>query len=148
MTIRVFVQNEAGSTRKHYHDEKTLTYTHSTVVAHAYPLPYGFIIGTTASDGGNVDCFVVTNQTLRLGQIVDCEPLGLMEQVEDGLDDHNVLARPRDEQIEVTAQVRDALTAHALACFRHVEGKQVTVGRFLGAPDAQAYIAVCSDATS
>ena len=46
MKIRVFVENEAGSNRKNYHDEKTLTYRNSQVVSHAYPFPYGFIIGT------------------------------------------------------------------------------------------------------
>ena len=54
MIIRVFVQNEAGSMQTHYHDEKTLTYLRSAPVAHAYPYPYGFILGTEARDGCNV----------------------------------------------------------------------------------------------
>jgi hypothetical protein len=45
MTIRVFVQNEAGSNRKNYHDEKTLEFWRSQIVSHAYPFPYGFIKG-------------------------------------------------------------------------------------------------------
>ncbi len=93
MTIRVFVQNEAGSKRKNYHDEKTLAFRHSRIVSHAYPFPYGFVIGTTAPDGGGVDCFVITDRELLTGQIIECEPIGLMEQVEDAVEDHNVLAR-------------------------------------------------------
>jgi inorganic pyrophosphatase len=141
MTIRVFVQNEAGSNRKNYHDEKTLEYRRSQVVSHAYPYPYGFIIGTDAGDGCNVDCFVITNQQLRTGQIVECEPLALMEQFEDGVEDHNVLARLQDEAVIMTEHVEQALTAHVLACFRHVDGKRMAVGRFRSAGDALSHIA-------
>ncbi len=77
MRIRVFVQNEAGSIQKNQHDEKTLQYLHSESIAHAYPFPYGFVIGTEGGDGGNVDCYVITTQTLKTGQIVECEAIGL-----------------------------------------------------------------------
>jgi inorganic pyrophosphatase len=140
MTVQVFVQNEAGSSQKHYHDEKTLAFRHSRVVSHAYPFPYGFIIGTDAIDGGNVDCFVITDRPLRTGQIVECEMVGLMEQFEDGLEDHNVLAKPLGEGGEVTGAVEAALTDHVLACFRHVDGNQMRVGRFLGSEHAEAYV--------
>lgn len=140
MTIRVFVQNEAGSNQKNYHDEKTLAFRQSRVVSHAYPLPYGFIIGTDADDGGNVDCFIVTGRSLKSGQIIDCEPIGLMEQIEDGVADHNVLATPLGEHGEVTEAVQAALTEHVLECFRDVKGKQVRVGRFLGIAAAEAHI--------
>jgi inorganic pyrophosphatase len=90
------------STQKNYHNEKTLAFRHSRVVSHAYPLPYGFVIDTTASDGGGVDCFVITDRELRTGQIVECEPIGLMEQFEDGVEDHNVLAKLLGETSEVT----------------------------------------------
>jgi inorganic pyrophosphatase len=127
VTIRVFVQNEAGSSRKNHHDEKTLTFRYRRPVSHAYPFPYGFIIGTDADDGCNVDCFVITDRVLKSGQIVECEPIGLMEQVEDGIADHNVLARLVGEHAKVTEAVETALTEHVVECFRDVEGKQVRV---------------------
>ena len=52
-------------------------------VSHRYPFPYGFIIGTMAADECNVDCFVITKRELKTGGIVECEPIGLMEQIED-----------------------------------------------------------------
>ena len=52
--------------------------------ARQYPFPYGFVLETTNEDGGNVDCFVITPRELKTGQIVDCRPVGLMEQIEDG----------------------------------------------------------------
>lgn len=141
MTIRVFVQNEAGSNLKNYHDEKALVFKRSVVVSHRYPFPYGFIIGTDSGDGCNVDCYVITDRILKTGEVVECEPIGLMEQFEDGVVDHNVLGRLLDEERDVSEQVESALTKHVLACFQHVSGKGMSVGRFLGVSDAHAHIA-------
>ena len=140
MTIRVFVQNEAGSTRKNYHDEKMLAFQHSQVVPHPYPFPYGFVIGTDAGDGGNVDCYVITNRVLDTGQVVECEPIGLMEQFEDGVEDHNILARLLDEPVVINQVMEAALTEHVLACFRGAS-VPIAVGRFLGRDAALALIA-------
>lgn len=106
MRIKVFVQNEAGSNLKNHHDEKTLTFEFSEHVSRPYPFPYGFLIGTTAQDGCNLDCYVVTGRQIRTGTIVECEPIGLMEQFEDGIEDHNVLAVPVGESAEVTETIQ------------------------------------------
>src|SRR5262245_38925821 len=115
MLIKVFIQNEAGSDRKNYHDEKTLAYKETRIVSRAYPYPYGFILGTSAGDGCNLDVFVLTKRHLSTGQILECEPIGLMQQFEDGLDDHNVMARlPDDDPVEVTNEVQGVLTDFVL----------------------------------
>jgi len=140
MRIHVFVQNEAGSSRKNYHNEKARTWLYSVDVSHAYPYPYGFILGTTAADGGNVDCFVITRRTMTANQVVACEPIGLMEQFEDGAVDHNVLARPVGEPVDISEEIKAALTEHVTACFRHLTDKTMTVGQFLPAAAAAAHV--------
>jgi len=140
MLIKVFVQNEAGSNRKNLHNEKTLEYKETKIVSRVYPYPYGFLLGTSASDGCNLDVFVITKRPLQTGQIFECETMALMEQFEDGVNDHNVLARLSDETVEVTDEVRAVLTDFVLNVFRHVQGKQISVGRFLGAQDAEAHV--------
>ena len=75
------------------------------------------MIGTDSGDGGNVDCYVITNRTLKSGQIVECDPIGLMEQFEDGVEDHNILARLLDEPVVINQVTEAALTEHVLACF-------------------------------
>ena len=140
MRIYVFVQNEAGSSQKNYHNEKTRTWLYSVEVSHPYPYPYGFIVGTTASDGGNVDCFVITSRAVAANEIVECEPIGLMQQFEDGVVDHNVLARPVGDQTEINQETRAALTEHVTECFRHMTQKEMTVGQFLPAAAAEAHI--------
>jgi inorganic pyrophosphatase len=140
MLIKVFVQNEAGSNRKNLHNEKTLEYKETKIVSRPYPYPYGFIPGTDASDGCNLDVFVITKRALKTGQVVDCDVIALMEQFEDGLNDHNVLARLADENVEVTDEIQAVLTEFVLNVFRHIEGKRISVGRFLEAREAELHI--------
>src|SRR5216684_1226391 len=90
--MKVFIENEAGSLVKHEHNEKTFELLRTSQVSRPFPRPYGFVLNTTAEDGDNVDCFVLTKEHLYTGDIVVCEPVGLMEQIEDGEVDHKVLA--------------------------------------------------------
>ena len=140
MPMTVFVQNEAGSNRKHYHNEKTLELQRAVEVSERYPFPYGFVVGTTAEDGCNVDCYIITETPLATGQLVECEPLGLMEQIEDGQEDHNVLARLVGEIAMVDAGVRERLTAFVQRVFAHAGEKRISVGRFLGPDAAEAHV--------
>ena len=141
MAIKVFIQNEAGSNRKHYHDEKTLVWKRSVEVSRPYPFPYGFIVGTTAADGCNVDCFVITQQPLKTGDALECEVVGLMEQIEDGHEDHNVLAVPFGKVVSIRPEIQTILTDFVSHVFDHMKGKVITVGPFLGSKDAEDYIA-------
>jgi inorganic pyrophosphatase len=143
--MKIFIQCEAGSKQKHFHDEKTLKWKHSVEVPAPYPYPYGFILGTTSEDGGNVDCFVITKQSLQVGQIVTCEPIGLMEQFEVEEIDHKVLARPIGEKTEIDAGVRETLTGFVYRMFEPFKDFPIRVGRFLGREQAEAHIAACWD---
>src|SRR5262245_32302883 len=131
MNIRVFIQNEAGSNQKHYHDEKTLELKSVVTVSSRYPYPYGFIVGTTAEDGCNVDCFVLTDQPLKSGQLVECQVVGLMEQFEDGQNDHNVLAMLPGVTVQNVKETQDKLSAFVTGVFAHNPEKRIRVGRFL-----------------
>ena len=143
--MQVFIQNEAGSFIKNYHNEKTLQWLRCARVSRPYPFPYGFVLHTSAADGCNVDCFVLTPTPLRVGQIVDCEPIGLMEQMEDGVEDHNVLAALPDEPHIVDRCTQELLIEFVHQVFEHVEGKQISVGRFVGKEAALDYVAQHED---
>ena len=111
----------------------------------AIRIPNGFIIGTTSADGCNVDCFVLKGQPVRTGQVLECEPVGLMEQIEDGQEDHNVLARIEGEEAALTAAVRDKLAEFVFHVFDHNDGKQIQVGRFLGPREAMEHVSAHLD---
>lgn len=138
--MKVFIQNEAGSFDKNFYDEKTLTFRGTARVSRAYPLPYGFILNTTGDDGLNVDCFVLTKTSLHTGQIVECDPVGLMEQIEDGKEDHNVLAVLQGEEGWLDSRTKQELVEFVSHVFDHVAGKTILAGNFHGRESAIDYI--------
>lgn len=143
--MKVFIENEAGSDQKNLYNEKTLEYRKTVTVSRKYPYPYGFILDTTSGDKDNLDCFVITGEPLKTGDIVECEPIGIMEQIESGEEDHNVLARLVDEEVSLTEEIKNSLTDFVLHVFDHLPGKVVTVGRFLGKKGAEDHINQCLD---
>ncbi len=153
--MKVFIENEAGSDQKNLYDEKTLEYRKTVTVSRKYPYPYGFIVDTTSGDGDNVDAFIITNQPLKSGQIVECEPIGLMEQMEKSWDeskrdaeevDHNVLAvLSGDDQKVVSEKIKACLTDFVLHIFDHIRPNKNRVGNFLDKEEALKYIQSCMD---
>jgi inorganic pyrophosphatase len=79
---------------------------------------------------------------LVAGTIVECEPAGLLEQIEDGKIDHKVLAVLRGETFALTA-AENALRDFASHVFAHIPGKQMSIGRLLDSRAAAAYIRAC-----
>ncbi len=145
MNLKVFIQNEAGSTEKHYHNEKTLQWRRTETVSRPYPYPYGFILPTTSPDGANLDCFVITEQHFKAGDLMDCAVIGLMQQIEDGQEDHNILAGLPNEAVTITPEVESTLIEFVTHVFDHIDGKEMHVGRFLGQRDAEAHVRACMD---
>ena len=143
--IKVFIENEAGSNQKHIYNEKTLEFKEVFTVSRKYPFPYGFILNTTSGDGDNLDCFIVTEQKLTTGQIVECEPVGIMEQIEDNKEDHNILAKLLDEDVSITEAIKEDLTEFVSHVFDHRVGKIIKVGKFLGKEEAEKYIKKCHE---
>ena len=147
MIIKVFVQNEAGTNIKNIHNEKTLEFIRTETVTGLYPYPYGFILDTTSGDGDNLDCFIITGETLKTGQVVECEPLGIMEQTEDDDIDNNIIAVLSGEKIVIDDKLKQILTDFAMHAFDHIEGRKMSVGRFLGKEKASEHIMECLDKT-
>jgi inorganic pyrophosphatase len=138
--LRVFIENEAGSFVKHLHDENTLELQGTTRVSRAYPFPYGFVLNTSAADGDNVDCFVVTRQRLQSRDIVECEPIGLMEQIEDDEIDHKILAVLPGEEAAVDREMQQNLVEFARHVFDHVPDKKMEVGEFRNREAAREFV--------
>lgn len=152
--MKVFIENEAGSNQKNIYNEKTLEYKKTVTVSREYPYYYGFILDTASGDGDNLDCFVITEKKLKNGQVVECELVGLMEQIEitgdsskDSIEeeDHNVLAIFSDEKIMINGSVKETLRDFVSHVFDHLPNKKVRVGNFLGQSEALQYIEKCQD---
>lgn len=138
--IEVFIAVEKGSRERHLYDETTLEHKGCRQISLPYPYPYGFILGTRAEDGDNVDCYVITNDPLRHGRAVECLPVGLLEMEEDGEDDRKVLAALPGQDVTLDQALLETLRDFIYGVFAHFPEITVHVGRILPAPDACRYI--------
>jgi inorganic pyrophosphatase len=139
--VTIFIEAEAGSDLRHVYDEATFELLSTRKMPRPYPFPYGFIVGTTNADGGAVDCFVLTERSIRTGTLVEGEPAGLLEQFEDGEVDHKVLAIIPGEDGPSQADLEAILSDFIAALFRPYPMIRLEVGRILDAGEAAAFIA-------
>jgi len=129
--IKICIEAEAGSREKNRYNEKSLEYEGTGRVSRPYPYPYGFIIGTRGADGDCVDCYLITKNIMKSGTIVECEPIGLLEQDEDGEIDHKVLAAMPGENVELNGGLLKELQDFIYTVFAEFPGVHVQVGRIL-----------------
>jgi len=139
--IKVCVQADAGSAEKNLYDEKTLEYKETRQISQPYyPYPYGFIIGTRVQDGDAVDCYIITRDSLKPGTIVECEPVGLLEQNEDAEIDHKVLAALPGQSVEVDQALQKELQDFIYAVFAQYPEVHIRVGKILAREAALRHI--------
>lgn len=144
--IKVCIEVEAGSCEKHRYHEKTLEYQGTRRVSRPYPYAYGFILGTRAADGDNVDCYLITKERLQSGAIVECEPIGLLEQDEDGEVDHKVLAALPGQDVDLGQGLLQELRDFISAVFAQFPDVSVQVRRLLPRKAALQHIQACREA--
>jgi len=138
--IKVLIQVEIGSSQRRIYNERTLEYKETRLGKHPYPSAYGFIPGTSTEDGDCVDCFLLSKELVTAGSIVECEPLGLLEQHENDEIDHKVLAILPGEDIRLRPKVLEELTSFIHAIFSDYPGINVRVGPIHSRKAALKYI--------
>lgn len=143
--IKVYIQVAAGSRISNSYNEKTLEYKESREVSRPYPYPYGFILGTNAADGDNVDCYIITRDSLKPGTIVECEPFGLLEQNEGEEVDHKILASMPGQDVEISQALLQELQEFIYALFSRYPDMNVRVGPILPREAALSHIESCRE---
>jgi inorganic pyrophosphatase len=138
--IKVLIQVDGGSSERRIYNERTLEYRETRQVSQPYPYPYGFILGTRSEDGDSVDCYVITRESLQAGSIVECEPIGLLEQNEDGEIDHKVLASQPNQKAELNQELLYELRSFIYAIFSKYPDMHITVGNILPREEALRHI--------
>lgn len=138
--IKVLIQAEAGSPNKTRYDEKTLKPIEVGKVSLPYPYPYGFVVATTAADGDNVDCYVFGDDSLKTGSIVDCEIVGLLEQIESGEPDHKVLAVVAGQKAVLPDGFAEILEDFIYGVFTQYPDSAVRVGAVQSREAAVRYV--------
>lgn len=138
--IRVFIENEAGSSIKNDYDQRTHQHLGRSKVSAAYPFAYGFAVDTKSGDGDNVDCFVVTDHPLKSGDCVDCYVVSMLEQIEDNEIDHKILCVVDKEGLTIDAESVARIRDFLQIVFSHLPNKILNVGELRGQKEALAFI--------
>ena len=138
--IKVLIQAQAGSSDKMRYDEKTLTPVEVGSVSRPYPYAYGFVVATTAADGDNVDCYVFGDDGLKSGAIVDCEVVGLLDQIESGEPDHKVLAVVAGQEAVLPDGALEVLQDFIYRVFSGFPDCTVSVGPIRSRDSAVRYV--------
>lgn len=141
--VKVLIQAEAGSCEITRYDEKMLKPIGVSRLSRPYPYPYGFVVETTAADGDNVDCYVFGDKHLTSGTIVDCELVGMLEQIESGEPDHKVLAVVAGQKATLPDGVLAVLKHFIYAVFSEYPESTVTVGPIHSREIAVQYVQDC-----
>ncbi|MGI9422774.1 MAG: inorganic diphosphatase [Hyphomicrobiaceae bacterium] len=144
-TFQVFIENEADSATKRTYDETTLQLLKTEQVSRRYPYPYGFVTGTLSGDGDSVDCFVVTNEVLRSGDLVNCRAVFLLEQNEDGDVDHKVIATLAGSSDVIGERELASIRSFIASVFSHIPDKKIELGSLHGASEAARFIRDCRE---
>jgi inorganic pyrophosphatase len=144
--LKVCVQVTAGSGDINLYDEKTLDFKRTLRVSQPYPYAYGFILETRAADGDNLDCYIITRQILKPGTILECNPIGLLEQHEGDEIDHKVLATLAGQPVPANQSLLQELQDFIYAMFAEFPGEEVRVGPILSKEAALRHIEACRQA--
>lgn len=138
--LKMLIQVAAGSCDRRIYNERTLDYLETRPGSLPYPYPYGFIVGTSAEDGACVDCYLITNEPVIAGSLVECEPVGLMLQDEGEEMDHKILAALPGQNIIPGPELLQELQEFISAAFAAHPEIQVRVGPLLSREAALEHI--------
>lgn len=141
--MKVFIEQSGEENVKSIFTKGTRLLLKNIFTNLSYPYPYGFIEKTLAPDGDNLDCYIITDQKIKPGCIVECITIGMVEWTEDGKEDNKIFMIFPGENFSISNEVKQKITYFAEHFFDHIQGKIYTLGKFLSKKEANAYIEKC-----
>lgn len=97
--VKVIVEIPKGSRNKYEYDHESGRIKLNRVLSSSvhYPADYGYIQGTMAEDGDEVDVLVLIEEPTFPGCLIEAKPIGLLEMRDDKGGDNKVIAVPLED---------------------------------------------------
>lgn len=94
--FNVVIEISKGGTVKYEYDDECHEIKVSCIFRNGFgfPFDYGFIPETRGGDGDHLDVFVLGSQSVQIGAIVECCPIGMIELIDRDEKDDKILAIP------------------------------------------------------
>ena len=144
MKIKVFIQNEKGSSIRSRYNESTLKFIENVDTGVPAEYQYGFIPGTIGEDGDCIDSWLISDRSFRTGFDVTGRVLGILEMYEEYRGecekDYKVFACPADESTKITQETVEKIKNYTIQIFRKYPEVSISFGRFLSVEKAEEYI--------
>jgi inorganic pyrophosphatase len=145
--VEVFVEVPQGSRNKYEYDSETGQFRLDRMLFSSvhYPGDYGFVPGTLAEDGDELDALVILGEPTFPGCLVPARVVGMLYMTDEKGPDAKLLGvpanDPRWEGIadygDVPRHVKDEIF-HFFSIYKELEPKMVSVDGWAGREDALA----------
>ena len=139
VSVKSVVEAEKGSSRRAVFDEH-LELVRYRKVNTPYPFAYGFILNTSSEDGDGIDCYILTNRHLKAGSIIDCVPIGLLEQFEDGEVDCKIISLIEGDDFKFEQEHVQQIKRFILQIFKNYPEVEIRFGEYKDGEYAIKYI--------
>ncbi|HSG44604.1 MAG TPA: inorganic diphosphatase, partial [Anaerolineales bacterium] len=106
----------------------------------SYPFAYGFILNTSSDDDDGIDCYILTNKIIKVGMILDCVPIGLLEQLENDEVDSKVICLLTDDDFNFDQVHIQQIKDFILQIFKKFPEVKIQFGEFKDKSFAINYI--------
>lgn len=85
-----------GSEKKYEYDEKLGEFKLDFIFTGGFhfPFAYGLVPETLADDGDHLDAFIITDEPLKQGDVVQVKPIGVIDLLDRGQGDNKILCVP------------------------------------------------------
>jgi len=138
-STKAIVEVERGSSSRAVFDEQFRLIGYKEVDA-PYPFAYGFILNTSSEDGDGVDCYILTDRDIRVGERVDCVPVGLLEQFENNEVDNKIICVLEDDDFRFEPEHIRRIERFILHIFGKFPEIEIRFGGYKDASHAAEYI--------
>lgn len=152
--VEVFVEVPMGSRNKYEydHDRGQFILDRMLFSAVRYPGDYGYIPGTLAEDGDELDALVILGEPTFPGCLIHGRVVGMLDMSDDKGPDEKVLTvpdhDPRWQHIQGLADVPEHVLdeiAHFFGIYKDLEQKRVEVRGWHDEHDAKRTVAECRE---
>ena len=98
-TVNVIIEIQKGSRNKYEMDKETglITLDRVNGTMLGYPADYGYVPDTICDDGDPLDALLLIDESVPLGVVVPCRPIGVLYMVDDGEGDEKLICVARDD---------------------------------------------------
>ncbi|HQC55206.1 MAG TPA: inorganic diphosphatase [Clostridia bacterium] len=143
------VEISKGSKNKYELDKETglLILDRVLYTSTHYPANYGFIPRTYAEDNDPLDVLILSSESIRPLAMCRCYPIGMITMLDEGYNDHKIVAIPFREPSWSEYQNIDELPKHIMEEMTHfftiykgLEGKETAVVKIEDAKVAKKII--------